>query len=260
MAQISQKTIHSSARKKTPTVSAAGAVSSAAAAARPVSSAKKPNMTAPTASAATAATNSAQTQTQTQSGVAIPQTTLRKPTSQYDFIRALYDAQQESALKALETAYAQNVMDLDALKESTQAQYRAAREQTAASAAVNRAGWNEYALASGLNSGAAGQAQLALGNQLTSELSALRSAEAEALLDIETRREKAGAQYRAEVAQAIADGNYKRANALYEEALRLDKALTALSEAQADENYRALNTALSIAKQYDAWQKAQVKA
>lgn len=247
MAQISQKTIHSSVRKKTPTVSAAGAVSSAAAAARPVLSAKKPNMTAPTASAATAG-GGAQGQTLPQSGVAIPQTTLRKPTSQYDFIKALYDAQQESALKALEAAYEQNVMDLDALKESTQAQYRAARDQTAASAAVNRAGWNEYALASGLGSGAAGQAQLALGNQLTGELSALRSAEAGALLDIETRREKAGAQYRAEVAQAIADGNYKRANALYEEALRLDKALTALSEAQADENYRALGTAITLAK------------
>lgn len=250
MAQISQKTIHSSVRKKTPTVSAAGAVSSATAAARPVLSAKKPNMTAPTASAATAG-GGAQGQTLPQlpqSGVATAQTTLRKPTSQYDFIKALYDAQQESALKALEAAYAQNVMDLDALKESTQAQYRAARDQTAASAAVNRAGWNEYALASGLGSGAAGQAQLALGNQLTGELSALRSAEAGALLDIETRREKAGAQYRAEVAQAIADGNYKRANALYEEALRLDKALTALSEAQADENYRALNAAITLAK------------
>ena len=53
---------------------------------------------------------------------------------------------------------------------------------------------------------------------------------------------------RAEVAQAIADGNYKRANALYEEALRLDKALTALSEAQADENYRALGSAITLAK------------
>ena len=54
---------------------------------------------------------------QTQSpGFTLPDTTLRKPTSQYDFIKALYDAQQESALKALEAAYEQNVIDLNAVK------------------------------------------------------------------------------------------------------------------------------------------------
>lgn len=260
MAQISQKIFETKPRKKSSALPKNGVVASAVAAGIPGAGSpgaggaatKNPAVSAPGA-------NGGSVQTQSP-GFTLPDTTLRKPTSQYDFIKALYDAQQESALKALEAAYEQNVIDLNAEAETAAQQYRAARDQTAASAAVSRAGWNEYALASGLNNGAAGQAQLALGNQLTGDLGALQKAEADALRDIETRREKHTAQYRAEVAQAIADGNYKRANALYEEALRLDKALTELSEKQVDKNYRALSAAIELAKQYAALQKAQAKA
>lgn len=174
-------------------------------------------------------------------------------TPQNDYIEALNKAQQEAALQALKSAYEQNVIDIDAQAGKIPGIYQGARNRTSAAAERSRAGFNEYAAASGLNSGAGGQAQLAMSNQNMANMSAIDQQEAQAMNDLETTRLKVSTQYQNDIAQAIADGNLQKAQQLYQEAVRVDESLVAQSKAQADENYRywaaqqqAQNTAYEV--------------
>ena len=159
---------------------------------------------------------------------------LPSASSQEDYLNQLYDAQEKAALEALEAAYQENVLELDATAAKIPGLYQTARNQTAGDAAVARQNWNEYAAAAGLNSGTAGQAQLAMGNQLQAGLRSLSQAEADALASVETERAKAKTAYQTSVAQAIAQGDLARAEALYQEAVRVDESIvaTALQNAQ----------------------------
>ena len=159
---------------------------------------------------------------------------LPSASSQEDYLNQLYDAQEQAALAALEAAYQENVLELDATAAKIPGLYQTARNQTAGDAAVAQQNWNEYAAAAGLNSGTAGQAQLAMGNQLQAGLRSLSQAEADALASVETERAKAKTAYQTSVAQAIAQGDLARAEALYQEAVRVDESIvaTALQNAQ----------------------------
>lgn len=164
--------------------------------------------------------------------------TIQAPTAQDEYINAMYKAQRENALKALEGAYRQNVIDIDAQAAKIPAMYQGARNQTAATAEQERAAFNEYAAGSGLNSGAGGQADLAMRNQNASNMSAINQQEANAKNEFETARLKLQTQYQSDIAQAIAQGDLQKAQALYQEAVRVDEGMVAQSKAQADENYR----------------------
>jgi len=165
--------------------------------------------------------------------------TLRSATSQADYVNSLYDAQRKAALAALKTAYENNKVTLDAQAEKIPGIYQDARNTTAAQSEQNRANFNEYAAASGLNSGAGGQAQLAMSNQLLGSLSDIDRSEAEAMNDLETERTRLATNYENAIAQAIADGDLQRAQALYQEAVRVDESLvaTSLNQANLDLNY-----------------------
>lgn len=140
-------------------------------------------------------------------------------------IEQLYKAQQDAAIAELDAAYNQNVIDLDAAKNKIPGVYAAQRNRTASDAAVNQRNFGEFAAASGLGSGANAQARLAMNNQLTSGLSSIAQAEADALAEIETERARVQAKYKADVAAAIAEGNAAKAQALYAEAVRIDEML-----------------------------------
>lgn len=140
-------------------------------------------------------------------------------------IEQLYKAQQDAALAELEAAYNQNVIDLDAAAGKIPGIYRAERNRAASDAAVNQRNFDEYAAESGLGSGANAQARLAMNNQLTSGLSSIAQAEADANAKIETERAKVKAEYKSAVAKAIAEGNAAKAQALYAEAVRMDEML-----------------------------------
>lgn len=140
-------------------------------------------------------------------------------------IEQLYKAQQDAAIAELDAAYNQNVIDLDAAKNKIPGVYAAQRNRTASDAAVNQRNFGEFAAASGLGSGANAQARLAMNNQLTSGLSSIAQAEADALAEIETERARVQAKYKADVAAAIAEGNAAKAQALYAEAVRVDEML-----------------------------------
>ena len=164
---------------------------------------------------------------------------IRAATSQESYINDLYKAQQEAALAALKAAYDQNIINVDAAAAKIPQTYQAAKNRSAADAAIASQNFNEYAAASRLNTGAGCQAQLALANQSAANLSSINQAEAQAVTDLETERLRIQTAYQNDIAQAIAEGDLQKAAALYQEAVRVDESLVAQSQAQADENYRA---------------------
>lgn len=165
--------------------------------------------------------------------------TLPSATSQEAYINALYDANEQKKRAALEAQYTANVGTLDQQAAKIPGQYAAAANQAAAQAAVNRAGFNEMAAASGLNTGAAGQAALAQNNALLGAVSEIRRNQADALNDVEAQRVALQQQYQAAIKEAIANNEADRAAALYNEAKRVDESLVSTAVNQATENYRA---------------------
>lgn len=165
-----------------------------------------------------------------------------------EYIEEMNRAQQEAALAELRAAYEKNLAGMDRTQQSISPTYQAARNQAAGNAARQRQAFNEYAAAYGLNSGTAGQAQLAMSNALQGNLSGIDTAEANALSDLELQRSQAEIDYNNAIAQAKAEGNYQLAQQLYTEKVRVDEALQA-QIAQAAQN--------ELARQQMAMQQSQ---
>jgi len=157
---------------------------------------------------------------QTGSSQAVPAATSREPE-----IQAVYQASQASALAALESAYKASVADIDYEAGKIPGLYRQSANNIAASAAIGDLSTNEYMAARGLNTGASGQVMLARRNVLQGNLSANSTAEAQALADVEAERAKLNLQYQSSIAKAIADNDLAKAQALYEEAVRIDNSI-----------------------------------
>ena len=145
-----------------------------------------------------------------------------------DYIDEIYAAAERQALSALEGAYREQLAAYDSEAAALPGLYREAKNQSAASAAVTQQSMNERFTASGLNSGAQGQAALALGIAAQGELASLDAERASRLADIESQRAQTRSQYQNAVAQAIAQNEIERANALYQEAVRVDNSFAAL--------------------------------
>lgn len=144
-------------------------------------------------------------------------------TDQSGYIGELYDAARSRALSALEGAYDAQIAALDSEAAALPAAYRAAKNAAAGDAAVERRNMDESFAAAGLNSGAAGQARLAISTELLGSLSALDAEKAARAADISARRTAAMSEYRSAIASAIAQNETERARALYEEAVRVDE-------------------------------------
>jgi len=164
---------------------------------------------------------------------------LPSATRQDQYINDLYEAKLSRQRSALEAAYDANVTALNKSAEAIPGRYQAAANQTVGQAAVQRASFHEQAAASGLNSGARGQAALAQNNALLGSLAGIRQAEAEALSQVEEQRSALRRQYQQQIAEAVAANEADRAEALFNEAKRVDESLVATAVNQANENYKA---------------------
>lgn len=142
-----------------------------------------------------------------------------------DYIEAMNRAQREAALAALRAAYEKNVAGLDRTQAGIAPQYQSARNQAAGQSEQRKRAFAEYAAAQGLNSGAGGQAMLAMGNALQNSLSGIGQAEASTMADLELQRSQMETDYNNAIAQAEAQGNYELAQQLYQEKVRQDEAL-----------------------------------
>ncbi len=135
------------------------------------------------------------------------------PSSNY--INSMYDSQREGTLSQLEAAYNKNVSTLDAAGRKIPQQYYNQKREVEGNAAIQRKNMNEVFNANGLNTGAIGQANLAMSNQNSANLAKLNAAQADAQSDLELQRTNLATDYKSAVAKAIADSDFNRAQALY---------------------------------------------
>lgn len=158
---------------------------------------------------------------------------------QEERVNQLYDAAADMQRQQLESAYQQNMQDANAYKEKIPGIYQQQANTLGASAEREKAAFNEYAAASGLNTGAGSQAKLAMANQNQANMTTVRTAQAEAMKDAENQILALKTEYQNAVAQAIANNEYERAAALLNEYQRQAESIINVAQAQADENYRA---------------------
>ena len=153
-------------------------------------------------------------------------TTKTKPTNE-EMINQMYDAALTGQKTQLEQNYNQGLADLEAEQQKLQQQTDENLNRTYVEAAKAQKNWNEVQNAYGLTSGAMGQARLAQDNQLQADLTALRGAQATVDANIERERTTLSQQYMAAIAQAQADNDLQRAQALYDQAKEDEAALLA---------------------------------
>lgn len=141
-----------------------------------------------------------------------------------DYLRQQQAAQTEAALAALKGAYDKNVLLYDAQRGKLPALYSAQRNQLASDVAQSRRAYDERALASGLNTGTAGQADLARSSVMNQGMADIGQAEADALAEIDLARSQLQAEYENAIAQQKAQDGAALLERLYEEAVRQDNA------------------------------------
>ena len=165
--------------------------------------------------------------------------------SQSDYINGVYDAQLEAQKQALESAYSQKEAEYSAAEAKIPAQYDAQRNALSAQNEIEKANFNEQAAASGLNDGAGSQARLSQSNAYQQGMTALGKAQADAAANLQLERTKAKTAYQDAIQQAIKDNDARRAQALYEEAQRIDDNLVsnALNQANLDATRSSTNYA-----------------
>lgn len=173
---------------------------------------------------------------------------LTPATSQADYINAMYDANEQRQRAALESAYDANVATLDRQAATIAPQFQQAANAAAAQSAVAQAAFNERAAAAGMNTGAGSQAALAQNNTLQGNISAIRQAESEALAEVEAQRASLAQQYQKAIAEAVANNEAERAQALYAEAIRVDESLVSTAVNQAAENFNEWQAMYKLAK------------
>lgn len=165
--------------------------------------------------------------------------------SQNDYINGVYDAQLEAQKQALESAYNQKEAEYSAAEAKIPAQYDAQRNALSAQNEIEKANFNEQAAASGLNAGAGSQARLSQSNAYQQGMTALGKAQADAAANLQLERTKAKTAYQDAIQKAIKDNDARRAQALYEEAQRIDDNLVsnALNQANLDATRSSTNYA-----------------
>ena len=147
-----------------------------------------------------------------------------------DYINEIYDQARELSVAALESAYEREMAGYDYAAAQIPDRYRAAKNALDADAARARQSINEQFAASGLNTGAAGQARLSMAVAGQGALAQLDADRASALSELELQRAGAMSEYRSAVAEAIAASELERAQALYDEAVRVEASYRTYSE------------------------------
>lgn len=142
-----------------------------------------------------------------------------------DYINEIYDAQQTATESQLTQNYQSALSDLDAQKQQNQQNAQESARKTSVQSAQNRQRWNEVQSAQGLSSGANAQGQLSFGNQLQQDLTAINTAQNMADAEIERQRSLLSQQYASAIAEAQANNDFERAQALYQEAQRQEDLL-----------------------------------
>ena len=131
------------------------------------------------------------------------------------YINKIYDAQKQSTLNTLKSAYDKNIASVDTAMSNLGTSAYEAKRQAAGEAALTRQRLNEQFAANGLNTGAAGQAQLALLNQQAANLNSIEMKRAQAENAYNAQKAALTQEYQSQIKSAILDNDADRAAALY---------------------------------------------
>ena len=141
------------------------------------------------------------------------------------YLVQMHKAKKQAALAELKAAYENNVAKLDRAENGLAEGYQTARNEAAGVHEQQRRNFSQLAAANGLNSGAAGQAELARSVTLQNNLNDIGAAEASAVADLALKRAEAENEYNAAIAQAEYTGEHDLMAALYKEKVRVQEAL-----------------------------------
>ena len=140
---------------------------------------------------------------------------IKVPKTEEAYINDIYDRQKESTLRTLKSAYDSNVASIDTAKKALDTNAYEAKREAAGDAAITRQRLNEAFAANGLNTGAVGQANLALLNQKAENLNKINLAQQQAQQEYDAQKAALMQTYQAEVKSAIQQNDADRARALY---------------------------------------------
>lgn len=140
---------------------------------------------------------------------------IKVPKTEEAYINDIYDRQKESTLRTLKSAYDSNVASIDTAKKALDTNSYEAKREVTGDAAITRQRLNEAFAANGLNTGAVGQANLALLNQKAANLNKINLAQQQAQQEYDTQKAALMQTYQAEVKSAIQQNDADRAKALY---------------------------------------------
>ena len=132
-------------------------------------------------------------------------------------VNSLFDKQIAAQKQSMETAYNQNLSDQEAAKAKIAPAYQTSANDLAVQYERNRRNLNTQAMARGLNTGTASQQQLAVNQGFMKSYGKLRGEEAQAVTEADRQIANLKVNYQAQVQQALADNDYKRAAALMDE-------------------------------------------
>lgn len=140
---------------------------------------------------------------------------IKVPKTEEAYINDIYDRQKESTLRTLKSAYDSNVASIDTAQKALDTNSYEAKREAAGDAAITRQRLNEAFAANGLNTGAVGQANLALLNQKAANLNKIDLARQQAQQEYDAQKAALMQTYQAEVKSAIQQNDADRAKALY---------------------------------------------
>lgn len=151
-------------------------------------------------------------------------TTADNVTDLSDYLRKQQAAATEAALAGLKSAYDKNVLQYNAQRGKIPGMYDTQRNALAANTAQERRSFDERSVASGLNTGTTGQAELARSALLQQGMADLGQSEADALAEIDLAKSQLQAEYENAIAQQKAQDEATLLERLYEEAVRQQNA------------------------------------
>ena len=201
-----------------PTSAAAASPTNAAAGTTPAAGSTTAAPTAPT-TPSTPTTPATDAGTGTASGAQTNQGLLGSGynTARTDAINQIYDAQRKAREEELKAAYDRSMSDYQAARDKIAPEYQKQANDLSVQYERNRQNFNNQAAATGINSGTASQAALARGGEYQRDFGNLRAAEANATAEADRQMANLTAEYQANIRAALADNDYKKAQALLDE-------------------------------------------
>ena len=138
-------------------------------------------------------------------------------TARTDAINQIYDAQRAAREAELKNAYEQSMSGYRQAQEQLAPEYQQKANDLAVQYERQRQNFWNQAAASGINTGVSAQESLARGGEYQRDFGSLRTSEAEQQAAIERQMADREAQYQNDIAAALAENDYQRAQALYNE-------------------------------------------